>query len=61
MIPVATGDKIRIIQMAGEPQYSNKEGVVTNIDSIGRIRGTWGECALILGIDQFIIIEKKEE
>lgn len=61
MIPVATGDKIKIIHMAGEPQYSNKEGVVTNIDSMDRIRGTWGEYALIPGIDQFVVIEKREE
>ena len=61
MIPVATGDKIRIIQMAGEPQYSNREGVVTNIDSIGQIQGTWGGCALIPEKDQFVVIEKKEE
>ena len=28
------GDKIRIIYMEGEPQYSGKEGVIKSIDSI---------------------------
>lgn len=60
MIPIATGDKIRIIQMMGEPQYTGKEGIVKSIDSIGQIWGTWGGCALIPEKDQFIIIEGKE-
>ena len=50
------GDKIRIIYMSGEPQYSGREGVVMAIDSIGQIHGTWGGCALIPGEDQFEII-----
>jgi len=61
IMPIATGDKIKITQMVGEPQYSGKEGIITNIDSIGQIQGTWGEYALVLGKDQFIIIQKKEE
>ena len=61
MVPVAIGDKIRIVQMAGEPQYSGKEGTVKSIDSIGQIWGTWGGCALIPEKDQFVIIEEKGE
>lgn len=61
IMPIATGDKIKITQMIGEPQYSGKEGIITNIDSIGQIWGTWGEYALISGKDEFIIIQKKEE
>mgnify|MGYP003425142134 CR=1 FL=1 len=50
------GDLIRIIEMDGEPQYSNKEGVVKYIDSMGQIHGTWGGCALIPGVDSFEIV-----
>ena len=35
------GDKIRIIFMSGEPQYSGKEGVVTH-----KSRDPWGDTAL---------------
>ncbi len=41
------GDKIRIINMSGEPQYTGREGIVEFIDGIGQIHGTWGGCALI--------------
>lgn len=61
MIPIAIGDKIKIVQMAGEPQYSGKEGIVKSIDSIGQIWGTWGGYALIPEKDQFVIIEEKGE
>lgn len=58
---VKVGDKIRIINMEGEPQYSGKEGVVTSInrDPWGdtQIHGTWGGCCLYLGKDTFNIIE----
>ena len=51
------GDKIRIIYMKDEPQYTGKVGVVQIIDGIGQIHGTWGGCALIPGVDQFEIID----
>ncbi len=54
---VKIGDKVRIIEMKGEPQYTGKEGVVTHIDSIGQIHGTWGGCALIPNEDTYEIIE----
>jgi len=54
------GDKIRIIYMEGEPQYSGKEGVVEriNTDPWGdtQVHGTWGGCCLYLGKDQYEII-----
>lgn len=57
---IKVGDKIRIIRMEGEPQYTNKVGVVTHIDSIGQIHGTWGGCALIPDTDDFVILERGE-
>lgn len=53
---VKVGDKIRIIYMDGEPQYTGTEGVVRFIDSLNQIHGDWGGCALIPGVDQFEVI-----
>lgn len=55
---VKPGDKIRIIEMNGEPQYTGKEGIVRCIDSIGQIHGSWGGCALIPGEDEFEVINE---
>lgn len=57
---IKIGDKIRIIEMAGEPQYTDKVGVVTHIDSIGQIHGTWGGCAIIPQVDEFEVLERSE-
>ncbi len=51
------GDKVRIIYMEGEPQYSGKEGVVRFIDSMGQVHGTWGGCAIIPDKDIVEVIE----
>ena len=51
------GDKIRILDMKGEPQYDGKTGTVTHIDAIGQIHGTWGGCALIPEIDEYEVID----
>lgn len=51
------GDKIRILDMKGEPQYDGKTGTVTHIDAIGQIHGTWGDCALIPGVDEYEVID----
>ena len=56
MDQVNVGDKIKIITMQGEPQYTNREGVVTHIDDAGQIHGTWGGCAVIPSIDAYIIM-----
>lgn len=53
---VKVGDKLRVISMDGEPQYAGKEGVVTHIDDMGQIHGTWGGCALIPGEDSYELI-----
>ena len=51
------GMKIRIIDMAGEPQYSGEEGTITSIDSMGQLHGTWGVCAVIPGEDSFVKVD----
>ena len=51
------GDTIKIINMAGEPQYNGKSGVIDHIDSMGQLHGTWGGCALIPDLDNFIIVK----
>lgn len=56
---VKVGDKIRILYMSGEPQYTGREGTVTSIDDMGQIHGTWGGCAVIPGEDSYKIIEEK--
>lgn len=48
------GDRIRIIYMDGEPQYTNKEGIIEFIDDIGQLHGNWGGCALIPRVDRFV-------
>ena len=58
---VKVGDKIHILIMVGEPQYTDKEGIVTKVDDIGQIHGTWGGCALIPNEDEFEIVEKAND
>lgn len=53
---VKVGNKIRIIHMNGEPQYSGKTGIVEVIDDIRQIHGSWGGCALIHGVDDYEVI-----
>ena len=52
------GKTIRIIDMAGEPDYAGKEGVVEHIDGIGQLHGTWGGLAVQPENDRFEVIEK---
>lgn len=56
------GDKIRILSMDGEPEYSGREGIVQRIsrDPWGdtALRGTWGGLSVYIGQDSFEIIEK---
>ena len=51
------GDKIRIIQMDGQPEYGGRTGVVERIDDMGLIYGDWGKYALIPAIDRFELLE----
>ena len=57
MDKIKIGDRIKIINMVNEPQYTNREGVVTHIDDAGQIHGTWGGCAIVSEVDEFIILE----
>ena len=57
MDTIKIGSKIKIICMAGEPQYTGREGIVTHIDDAGQIHGTWGGCAIVPEVDSYIIIE----
>ena len=52
------GQKIRIIEMKGEPHYSGKEGIIKHIDDIGQLHGTWGGLEVIPSEDQIEIIEE---
>ena len=51
------GKKIKIISMEGEPQYTNKEGVVERVDDAPQLWGTWGGLAVIPDKDQVEIIK----
>lgn len=55
------GTKIRIINMDGEPQYIGRVGVITNIDDLGQLHGSWGGCAVIPGVDSFEVVEDEKE
>ena len=59
-VRIKIGDKIRIINMEGEPQYTGKEGTVEYIDDAGQIHGNWGGCALIPGEDVWEIINESK-
>lgn len=54
------GDKVRIIYMNGEPQYSGREGVVRSIDDMGQAHGSWGGLAIIPGEDEYEILETEK-
>ena len=41
MEKIKIGDTIKIIKMDGEPQYTDREGVVTHIDDAGQIQMKW--------------------
>ena len=56
MIRGQVGDKVRIIEMNGEPEYTGKTGVIELIDSAGQLHGTWGGCAIIPDVDKYEIL-----
>ena len=58
MKDVKVGDRLRVIEMKDEPQYTGREGVFKYIDDAGQIHGTWGGCALIPGIDKYVVIKE---
>ena len=51
------GDKIRIIEMVGEPNYAGREGVIQYIDSIGQLHGSWGGLGVQPSLDKIEKIE----
>lgn len=55
------GKRIRIIEMNGEPSYTGKDGIVTHVDGIGQLHGTWGSLAVIPGTDEYEIIGDAEQ
>jgi hypothetical protein len=50
------GSTVKIISMAGEPEYTGKVGKITKIDDAGQLHGTWGGLALIPGDDKFELV-----
>ena len=58
---VNVGDKIRIIHLMDEDNsYDGKEGVVDHIDGLGQLHGTWGDLAVIPGVDEFEVITNED-
>ena len=53
------GATIRIVAMEGEPQYTDRVGVVESVDDIGQIHGTCGGCAIIPETDDYVVLKKK--
>lgn len=58
------GDRLKIIDMAGEPHYAGREGVITYIskDPYGEVsvEGTWGGLSVYPSQDTIVIISKEE-
>ena len=54
------GDRIKIIQMKGEPQYSGKIGTIEHIDDKGQLHGSWGGLAVQPENDEFEMISEQE-
>ena len=60
------GKRILIKYMEGEPRYTNRTGVVTHVDDLGQLHGTWGGLAAIPNHDLLEILpdegnNKKED
>ena len=55
------GDYIKIIQV-NEPdspdlsRYNGRSGKITDIDFLGHLHGTWGNCPILPQVDLFIFI-----
>ena len=57
---IEVGDKIIINYMKDEPDYWGREGIVTSIDSMGYLHGTWGGLAVLPNEDDYTLIKKNE-
>lgn len=53
------GDKIRIIQMKGEPAYEGRTGIIEYIDDQNQLHGTWGGLAIIPEVDKVEVIQNE--
>lgn len=51
------GKKIHIVNMKGEPQYIDKEGIVELVDDSDQLHGTWGGLAIQPENDIFYVID----
>ena len=60
MLEAKTGDKIEILHMKGEPDYTFRVGTVTHIDGIGQLHGTWGALAIIPEVDNYQITQRRD-
>lgn len=52
------GMKIKIIEMKDESSYNNKIGIITHIDDLGQLHGTWGGLAIIPEEDKIEILKE---
>ena len=50
------GDRVKIINMVNEPEYAGREGIVVHIDDLNQVHGTWGGCAIVPEIDEYIVL-----
>jgi len=50
------GKRIVIHDMAGEPNYSGRSGVVRFVDDVGQLHGDWGGLAVNPRCDSFSVI-----
>lgn len=51
------GQQIHINHLQGEDnRYDGREGIITHIDGIGQLHGTWGSLAIIPEQDDFCVI-----
>jgi len=54
------GDAIKILYVEDEPNYVGKTGIITSIDDIGQLHGTWGGCAIIPSIDKIVLLNNED-
>ena len=61
------GDRIRIVRMEGEPEYSGREGVIEHVSPayepagiLEQLHGTWGGLAVQPSRDIVEIVEAAE-
>lgn len=64
-VPYSIGQKIHILKLQGEEQltgetYLNREGVITSVDDIGQLHGTWGGLAVIPEVDRFFVVREQD-